>query len=92
MLEKNIQFKIPNEDGTTTNCYILASIKKSENEINIIFHQEDDDDLEMRYGKLILINGDFELKKEINEEEINELKEKFDDEILNLAKSICENN
>lgn len=88
MIEQNIQFKIKDDLGNDVNCYVLASIPINDTEVNVIYKKNSDEDDTLRYGKIVRNKEEYELIKDITEEEIRELKYSLDDEIYNMASII----
>ncbi len=91
MIEQNIQFKIKDDLGNDVNCFILASNPIDETEANVIYKKDNDEDDVLRYGKIVKTEEKYELKKDITEEEIVELKHSLDDEIHSMSSIIMNN-
>ena len=87
---KDIQFEILDEYGKNINCVIISSVPISENEINIMYKREDDEADTFRYGKIIKKESSYEIKKDITEEEIIELRDSFDNEVVKIANDLLE--
>lgn len=85
MLNEDIEFEILNESGKKVNCCVIASVPIDENTINIMYKREDDKDNVFRYGKIVKEYDSYIIKKDLSDEEYIDLRECFDNQIINIA-------
>ena len=85
MVEDNIEFTIKDEFGHDINCFIFVSKNINNEEINVLFNQDNDNDDIVRYGKIIKNGSSYTLSNKISLEELDELKEMLDNEIKNIS-------
>ena len=90
MIEKDLQFSIKDDNGNDVDCYIFAYKVVSDTEMNVIFKQDNDEDDVIRYGRIIKKDDDYSLDNGLSNEELDELKTLFEEEVKTVAEKIVE--
>ena len=85
MTKQDIEFEILDHNKSKVNCCVLATVPIDEYTINIMYKREDDKDDVFRYGKIIKTEDSYIIKKDLSDEEYINLRECFNDEIINIA-------
>lgn len=87
----DLKFTITSSNGETVQCDVLSLFPKNNLESFVVFIDDERDEngnVVLKYGKLVKVDGDYELKAGITDEELNYIKDKFYDDLVDLANSI----
>ena len=91
MKYEDLQFTI-NNNGKEIVCDILSLIRKSKNEAYVVFTDGEKDEageIILKYGRLVRVNDDFELRAGVDEYELETIKEAFEKDVVDLAYEIA---
>lgn len=90
---EDLEFSIINKKNESVTCNILSLITKNKNETYILFtdgEKEVDGNIIFKYGILTKENDDFILNSGVTDKELEYIKEKFYDDIVEFAKTLEE--
>ena len=90
MVLEELEFTILNE-GKEVECTILSLIPKNNNESYMVFtdgDKDDNDNIIFKYGLLKKVEEDYELEPGVSLEELDYIKDKFYEDLVELAKSL----
>lgn len=87
----DLSFSFIDENGEERKCEILSIFPNSENELLTMYMDgslDENGNLIFKYGKLVNIDGNYELKKCSDENEVMNIINKFNEDIYRLANDI----
>lgn len=87
----DLKFTIINNNGEKVQCDILSLFPKNDFESYVVFiddERDENNNIVLKYGRLIKEDNEYELKSGIDDDELNYIKDKFHDDLVDLANSI----
>ena len=84
----DLKFTVINEEGKEVTCQILSILPMGGNDFYVIFTDGklDSDGIPIfQYGKMLEVDGEYELKGKVTEEEFEMIKSHFANEIETLV-------
>ena len=94
MKQEDLIFKVDNGFGEEVECKIVSVKKYNDNEILVLFiddERDEDNNVVLKYGKLIYENNEYELIRCKEKEELEELKKQFNKDLEELPSLILDN-
>ncbi|MBR3139701.1 MAG: DUF1292 domain-containing protein [Methanobrevibacter sp.] len=94
MINEDLFFTVDDSFGNKVQCKILSLFSKN-NQNYVIFSDgelDEDNNIVMKYGKLNVIDDEYELLPDLSDNELDYLKENFYEELLELSKNILKKN
>lgn len=91
----DLKFTVTNNEGKPVTCDILTLFPKDKTESLVVFYDDErdsDGNIVLKYGRLLKIGDDFELKACVDESDLSLIKEQFHADLVDLANFIIEKN
>lgn len=90
----DLDFSFIDSNGEERICEILSIVPNSDNELLTMYMDgsyDENGNALFKYGKLINVDGEYELKKCSNENEVIDIINKFNEDLYKLANDINDN-
>lgn len=94
MENEELSFFVDNGFGQEVECKIISMVKNSEDELLVLFLDDEKDEKGnqiFKYGKLINDGEDYTLEICKNKEELEIIKKQFEKDIIEISKEILNN-
>lgn len=94
---KDLSFEVTNEEGITLQCDVLSVVPNENNqeEPYVVFTDyllDENDEFILQFGKLVEENGEYQLVKVEEKDEIQKIREKLTDDIVSYVNKELQDN
>lgn len=91
----DLEFTIMNNNNQIVNCNIVSLIPKNDYESYVVFiddTRDENDNVVLKYGKLVNVDDEYELRTGVEPYELEYIMDKFHEDLVDVANLIIENN
>lgn len=95
MKYEDLEFTIMDKNNQIVNCNIVSLIPKNDYESYVVFiddTRDENDNVVLKYGKLVNVDDEYELRTGVEPYELEYIMDKFHEDLIDVANSIIENN